>query len=86
MSACNFSITFTGEKSVLLGKARKTIESQGGVFDGNEEKGNFDITMMGFTIIGHYTVVNDQLNVVIDEKPMLIPCSAIETFLQQKLT
>lgn len=85
MSACSFNISFTADTAVVLEKAKKTVESQGGTFNGDDQRGSFDISVMGFTVVGSYIVEGNDLAILIDEKPMMIPCSAIESFLNSKL-
>lgn len=85
MSACSFNILFSADKTVVLAKAKQTVESQGGTFSGDAHKGNFNISVMGFTVVGSYSVEGNDLAILIDEKPMMIPCSAIESFLTSKL-
>lgn len=85
MSVCSFEVNFSGSKEAILAKTKKTIEGQGGSFNGTEEGGSFHITLMGYTVSGGYTVAGQTLSVLIDEKPMLIPCSAIESYLQKQL-
>ncbi|MEO6406226.1 MAG: hypothetical protein ABIY51_02640 [Ferruginibacter sp.] len=86
MSACNFSIPFSGEAEEILNKAKNTVQKQGGNFTGDTNAGNFDITVFGNTVAGSYTVAAQELNIVIDSKPFLIPCSTIESFLKQQLS
>ncbi len=85
MSACTFSVSFTGSKEAILNKTKTTIEKQGGTFHGDENAGSFHLSVMGYTVTGGYTVQENTLEVMIDEKPMLIPCSAIESFLQSQI-
>ncbi len=85
MPACSFNIAFTADPAIVLAKAKKTVESQNGTFNGDAEKGSFDISVMGFTVVGSYMVEGNNLAILIDEKPMMIPCSAIESFLTSKL-
>jgi len=85
MSACNFTIPFTGDAAVIMGKAKSSVESQGGNFTGDTQSGNFSLSIFGNSIAGTYSVTGQELNIVIDEKPFLVPCSAIESFLKQKI-
>ena len=85
MSACTFSIPFSGEAETILNKAKATIESQNGNFSGDTTSGNFDVTVFANTIKGTYNVVGKNLNLTITEKPFLIPCSTIESFLKSKI-
>lgn len=85
MSACNFSIPFSGEAETILNKARAAIESQNGNFSGDTTSGNFDVTVFANTIKGNYNVSGQNLNITITDKPFLIPCSTIESFLKSKI-
>ena len=85
MSKCNFSIPFSGSAQQVYSKAKHAVEKQGGSFDGNAESGNFSINVFGM-ISGSYTFSENQLNVVIEDKPMMIPCSAIETVLKNQIS
>lgn len=86
MSACNFSINFSGSAEEILNKAKTTVESQGGTFTGDANSGQFDVSILGNRIAGSYAVNGNQLQMNIDEKPMFIPCSTIESFLVKQLS
>jgi hypothetical protein len=83
--SCNFTIPFTGSAEIILQKARTTVESQGGNFTGDSNAGEFSVSIFGNTIVGSYTVAGQDLSMVITEKPFMIPCSAIESFLSKQL-
>lgn len=85
MSACNFTIDFTKSVTEILEKAKKTVESQGGNFTGDENVGNFDVSIFGNTVIGSYAVNGQSLNIDITDKPFLVPCTMIENFLKSQL-
>ncbi len=85
MSACNFTIPFTKPVTEILAKAKSTVESQGGTFTGNTSSGNFNVSVFGNTVIGAYTVEGQDLQIDITEKPFLVPCSMIESFLKGQL-
>ncbi len=85
MSACNFSIPFNGNANEILEKTKKAVESQGGVFDGDGNGGTFNVSVFGNTVAGSYTMNGQMLDIQIDEKPFLVPCSAIEGFLGKQL-
>lgn len=84
MAKCNFSIDFSGSPEELFNKAKGAIERQGGVFNGTATGGDFSINVFG-TISGTYTVSGQQLNVEILDKPMMIPCAAIESALRGQI-
>ncbi len=85
MSACNFSIPFSGSAQEVLLKAKTSVQNQGGNFNGDEINGVFDVTVFGNTIRGSYSVSGQNLDIIIDSKPFLIPCSTIESFLKNQI-
>lgn len=85
MSACNFTIPFSGEPQLVLDKAKFAVEKQSGSFTGDINQGNFSVSFFGQEIIGGYTVTGFDLNIVIDNKPFMVPCSAIESFLKSQI-
>ena len=85
MSKCNFSIPFSGSADEVYNKAKAAVEKQGGNFNGDNNSGSFSINVFG-AITGSYTVAGDQLQIVIEDKPMMIPCSAIENVLKSQIS
>lgn len=85
MAACNFSIPFSGSATDVYNKAKTSVQGQGGTFNGNESGGSFSVTVFGNTIAGSYSVVGQNMEIVIDSKPFLIPCSTIEGFLKNQI-
>ncbi len=84
MSKCNFSINFSGTGEEVYSKAKAAIQKQGGTFNGNDDSGNFSINVFG-SIGGSYSISGNQLNIVIEDKPIMIPCSAIENVLKTQI-
>ena len=82
--ACRFKLPFSGSLQQSLEKARRAVEGQGGTFIGDETSGNFEVSVMG-AIKGSYTVMGNELDIVIDSKPMFVGCGMIEGFLKSKL-
>lgn len=85
MAACSFTIPFTGDADIILDKAKSAVEKQSGNFTGDLNGGQFDVSIFGQGIIGGYTVSNGNLNIVITEKPFMVPCNAIENFLKSQI-
>ena len=85
MAACNFIIPFTGDASTVLEKAKTAVEKQSGHFTGDTGQGNFDVSFFGQEITGSYSVNGNALNIVIENKPFMVPCSAIESFLKSQV-
>ena len=84
MSKCNFSISFSGTAEEVFNRAKNAVEKQGGTFNGNVSGGQFSINVFG-TITGSYSVSGQQLDISIEDKPMMIPCSAIESALKGQI-
>ena len=86
MAACTFTIPFTGSADSILEKAKKAVEKQNGNFSGDTNNGNFSVSFFGQEIVGGYTIAGNDLNIVIDNKPFMVPCSTIEGFLKGQIT
>jgi len=84
MAACHFSIDFTGSAEAVFSRAKAAVEKQGGSFTGDAHSGSFSLQVFG-TISGTYTVAGSQLQIQINDKPMMIPCAAIESALKAQI-
>ncbi|MEO5945141.1 MAG: hypothetical protein ABIP30_09690 [Ferruginibacter sp.] len=84
--SCNFNIPFSVSAETIVSKARHTVESQGGTFNGDENSGNLNVSIFGNTIVGSYSINGQELSVIISEKPFIVPCSTIESFLTKQLS
>lgn len=82
---CEFSIEFSGTPDEVLAKARKAVESQNGQLNGDAQQGNFNVSVFGNKIAGSYSVAAQQLHISITDKPFMVPCSAIESFLKSQV-
>lgn len=85
MSTCNFSIPFSGSPASIHSKAQAAIQDQGGHFRGDDHSGEFELSVLGSTIRGSYQISGQELNVTIDNKPFMIPCSTIQSYLAKHL-
>lgn len=85
MAACRFIIPMAGTAEDTLNRAKSLMQSQGGTFEGDTASGNFQVSVFGSTIAGSYTVVGQEMSIIIEDKPFLIPCSTIEGFLRAQL-
>lgn len=83
--ACDFSIPFTGNPADVLAKAKSTVQGQGGNFNGDANSGEFNVSVFGNKIVGNYTVSGQTLHITITDKPFMVPCNAIESFLKGQL-
>jgi hypothetical protein len=84
--ACNFSIQFNGDSGQVLNKARTAVQGQGGSFDGDVNGGSFKVSAFGNTVAGSYTVSDQQMHITITDKPFLLSCGMIESYLKSQLT
>lgn len=85
MPACNFIIPFSGTPSDISRKAQAAVQGQGGSFRGDDSSGAFELTVLGSTITGSYNISGQELQVTIDSKPFMIPCSTIQSYLAKHL-
>jgi hypothetical protein len=85
MSACNFSIPFSGSPAAILKKAQAAIHDQGGHFRGDGMAGAFQLTVLGSEITGSYNISGQDMTITIDSKPFMIPCSTIQSYLARHL-
>ncbi|MGV3528468.1 MAG: hypothetical protein ACO1OO_06220 [Flavisolibacter sp.] len=83
--ACSFSIALTGSADATLNRARAAVESQGGQFAGDTNSGNFNVVVFGNTIAGNYVLNGEALQITITEKPMLVSCGMIESYLKGQI-
>ena len=86
MSACTFSIPFSGEAEIILKKAKAAVEGQDGNFTGDINSGNLEVTVFSNTIKANYNVSGQSFNLTITDKPFFVPCSTIESFLKSKIS
>jgi hypothetical protein len=85
MPACSFSIPFSGSPADIFHKAQAAVQDQGGLFRGDDTSGDFQLTVLGSDIRGSYTISGQELQVTIDSKPFMIPCSTIQSYLSKHL-
>ncbi len=83
--ACEFKVPFSGNADEILKKAKELVESQGGSFQGDTFMGEFSVAVFGNRVAGAYAVEGNILQMEITEKPMMVPCNMIESFLVSKL-
>jgi len=86
MPDCNIKIPFTETPAVIIAKAKTAIQNHNGFFNGNENSGEFEITVFANTIKGTYTVNGQILNLIITHKPFFVPCSTIENLLLKEIS
>lgn len=85
MAECNFNVPFSVSPSEIISKAKSAIESQNGDFKGDENAGEFSVSIIGNTIKGNYTITGQVMNLAITQKPFFVPCSTIENLLLKEI-
>ncbi len=84
--SCKFSVNFSEPAESAVLKAKNAVESQSGIFNGDVNRGDFEVTVFGNNIKGNYTVSGQILNIEITDKPFFVPCNMIETFLAKNIS
>ena len=85
MAECSFKFNIESNPAEIINKVKIQIEKEGGSFTGNESEGNFNLPTPVGTIEGNYSVIDNELKIDITKKPMMLPCSMIESELEKRL-
>lgn len=83
--ACTFDIQLPLGAPEVVARARKMVEDAGGSLTGDDNQGSYKLKLPVGSVEGSYTVAGTALRFEITKKPMLVPCSAIEGFLRDRL-
>ena len=78
MSACRFQFDFPGSSESLVDKIRARMVAEGGRFDGTAAEGRFSLPTPIGEFAGGYSIVGATIWVEVDDKPIFVPCKAIE--------
>jgi hypothetical protein len=80
MAACTFDIPFTQEVNEMIKTVQESIlKVENAAFEGNNAAGLFSLPTPLGQIKGTYKINNAIAHFSINEKPMLVPCSLIES-------
>jgi hypothetical protein len=85
MGGCRFEKISSEGPDALLARARKRLQEHGGTLEGDLGSGRIEADTPLGKIRGRYTSSGDSLVIVVDEKPALLPCSAIGAVLDRVL-
>lgn len=80
---CKFRIRPTQDIDATYQIALREIKRFGAKYDGDETGGRFDLKILGLRFRGIARVEGDIIVVEITDKPILIPCSIIESSTKQ---
>lgn len=80
MSGCpSFKISVNGDLNSILNHVKQEASQKGIAFSGDTSGGSFS----GMGIVGTYSVSGNQVTVNISQKPLIAPCSYIESELRK---
>jgi len=76
----SFIVKLKDEVSSILSKMKSIITGKGGSFEGNKECGSFEGESVLGTIKGEYRSISvNEIEITIDDKPLIMPYSWIES-------
>ena len=83
----SFIVKLKDEVSSILCKMKSIITGKGGSFEGNRERGSFEGKSVLGTIKGEYRSISDnEIEITIDDKPLLMSYSTIESEIKKYLS
>ena len=85
MAECSFNFNLESNPAEIINKVKLKIENEGGSFSGDESEGNFNLPTPVGSIDWNYSVNTNELKIDITKKPMMLPCSMIESELEKRL-
>lgn len=86
MAGCEFQFGFTGDGSDLAREIESGFTNAGGrvSVDGNAGSFTLETPVGGFS--GNFTISDQTITIEVDDKPIFVPCSAIESQLRKFVT
>ena len=86
MATCTFAIPFTQEVNKMIQNIQESIlKVEKSTFNGNSFSGNFSLPTPLGHVNGIYKIIDLTAHFSIIEKPLLVPCSLIESKLNGDL-
>jgi len=85
MAECSFKFNIDSSPAEIINIVKSKIENEGGSFTGDDSEGNFNLPTPVGAIEGNYMVNDNKLKIDITKKPMMLPCSMIESELEKRL-
>jgi hypothetical protein len=85
MAECSFKFNIDSNPAEIINKVKTKIENEGGSFTGDDSEGKFNLPTPVGAIEGNYSVSDNELKIDITKKPMMLPCSMIESELKKRL-
>jgi hypothetical protein len=83
---CTFTVPFSENVNKMIENVKRSVaKMEKASFDGSESKGTFSFPSPLGIVKASYTIVDSKATFNVQEKPMLVRCSMIETKLFQLL-
>jgi hypothetical protein len=83
----SFIVKLTSELSSILNKVKALITGQGGRFEGNTECGVFDgKSVLGTVTIKYHSISDNEIEIIIEDKPFILPSQTIESAIKKYLS
>jgi hypothetical protein len=83
----SFIVKLTSELSSILNRVKSLITGKGGKFEGNTECGSFDgKSVLGTIKVKYRSISDNQIEIIIEDKPFLIPSQTIESAIKRYLS
>jgi hypothetical protein len=83
----SFIVKLTSEISSILNKVKSIITGKGGKFEGTTECGYFDgKSVLGTIKVKYRSISDNEIEIVIEDKPFLIPSHTIESAIKKYLS
>jgi hypothetical protein len=83
----SFIVKLKNEISSILMKVKAIITQQGGKFEGNAECGFFDgNSVLGTIKVKYHSISHNEIEIIIEDKPFLVPCQTIEAKIKKYLS
>jgi hypothetical protein len=83
----SFIVKLKDKVASVLHKMKSLITGKGGRLEGNKENGSFEGTTILGTIKGEYRSISDnEIEIIIDDKPFLVSYSTIESEIKKYLS
>jgi hypothetical protein len=78
LSICRFEFDFNVSSETLVSRIRAHVHKAGGSFLGSASDGTFNLSTPVGDFKGYYQISGGTILLEITDKPLFVPCSAIE--------
>jgi hypothetical protein len=83
----SFIVKLKNEISSILTKVKSIITGRGGRFEGNTECGSFDgKSVLGTIKVKYRSISDNEIEIIIEDKPFIIPAQMIESQIKKYLS